>query len=346
MSIRNDLISISGSYKAPNITSQHIRSFGQISTYNLFQTVAQESGLGFATNIEDAQDLHYIYCPNMSLQRLLEEETRRACTDLTILDYWVDWWNNMILVDIKERYNSIDPDESMQIWIAGVQKEVGEGAEIQPIQTVASFNNHPGLKRSELYVTNYRICNEMGRQMKDGTDRIFSIYEDDKGEYLDHLIQDGDTKKDIFTKLEYLGEVYGSHNYLLANKIQDTFKQKMRSNEVIEIDLRTPLLGIMRGNRVNLLWYVNDSKSEMMQGAIREAGCADPLPESNIPLDNETVDEQRDVDGGFVLDKSISGQYLVTKCIMKFKDRHWVYTVTLARPTQAKPKILNEDTTT
>lgn len=343
MSIQKEMISLSGTYKAPNITSHHIRSFGQISTYNFFQTIAQENGLGFATNVEDTQDLHYIYCPNMPIQRLLEDEVSRACTHQNIYDCWIDWWNNLIYADIKERYNAIDPDENIQIWVAGQQKEVNEGAECKPIQTVASFNNHPGMQHSELYVTDYRICNELGKQMKEGTDRIFSIYEDNNEEYKDHLIQDGDTKKDIFTKLEYLGEVYGAHNYLLANKIQATFKQKMRSNEVIEIDLRTPLLGVMRGNRVNLLWFVNDSKAEMMQGAIRDAGCINPIPETNIILDNETVEEQRDEDGGFVLDKSISGQYLVTKCIMKFDEGQWVYTITLARPTQSKPKLINED---
>lgn len=342
MKIKNGEISIVGKYKIPQFVSSNIKSFGEVSTYELFQTVAQETGLGFATNVEDAQDKKYVYCPNKSYVDILAEELKRSCTDLQIYDYWIDWWNNMVLADIFERYNAIDKDEDMQIWISGQQKEVAEGAEALPMKTVATFHNNPAQKTTELFVTDYRICNSPGMQMYEGTDRVYSIYETSKSEYMDHLIQDGDTKKDIFAKYEYLGEVYGEHNYLLSKKIYDTFQQKIQSNEVVEIDLRTPLLGIMRGNRVNFFWYINDSKTENVQKSLQEAGCVEPNPQTNIPSDNEALDETPNSDGEFTIDKSISGQYLVTKCNMKFKEGQWRYTVTLSRPTSAKPQLINE----
>lgn len=341
--IKNNEISITGKYKAPQFISSNIKSFGEVSTYGLFQAVAQETCLGFATNVEDAQDKKYVYCPNKPYSDILMDELRRSCTDLQVYDYWIDWWNNIVLVDIFERYNAIDRDEDMQIWISGQQKEVAEGSEIQPIKTVATFHNNPAQKTTELFVTDYRICNSPGLQMYEGTDRVYSIYETSKTEYMDHLIQDGDAKKDIFAKYEYLGEVYGEHNYLLSKKIYDTFQQKIQSNEVVEIDLRTPLLGIMRGNRVNFLWYINDSKTENLQKSLQNEGCVEPNPQTNIPIDNNTIDESPNTDGEFILDKSISGQYLVTKCNMKFKEGLWTYTVTLARPTNTKPQLINEE---
>ena len=344
MKIDGSIISLTGEYKVPAFTSSNIKSFGEISTYELFEKVAQETCLGFASNMENNPETsRYIYCDNKSFKDLLQDEIPRSCTEMHICDYWVDWWNNLVLADIYERYNATDADEDMMIWIAGQQNEVAEGQEIEPMQSVASLHNNPGQGTSELFVQEYKICNSPGSQMYKGTDRVYSVYENDKFEYMDHLIQDGDTKKDIFLKYEYLGEVYGSHNYLLSTKKYDTFRQKIESNETVEIILKTPLLGIMRGNHVNFLWYINDSQVENVQKDLQEVGCTDSEPQTNIPLSDVPEVEDKNQNGSFTLDKTISGQYLVTKCIMKFKDKNWEYHVTISRPTMDKPQIINEE---
>ena len=342
MKINNDIIHITGEYKAPSFISSHIKSFGEISIYNLFQTIAQETQLGFASNIEDNELKRYIYCDNKSYKDLLKDEITRSCTDTQICDYWVDWWNNLVLVDIYERYNSIDADEDLMVWVSGQQHEVSEGLEIEPMLIPASLHNHPGQQTTELFVSNYKLCNAPGTQLYNGTDRVYSIYENTKSEYMDYLIQDGDTKKDIFVKYEYLGEVYGDQNYLLSTKKYETFKQKILSNETIEVVLESPLLGIMRGNHVNFLWYINDSQVDNVRESLQEEGCVVENIGTNIPLTDAPNIEDKNQNGSFVLDKTISGQYLITKCIMKFRDKQWKYHITLSRPTNTKPQIINE----
>lgn len=345
MNNNKGILHITGEYKIPKFISSNIKSFGQISTYKLFETIAQESDLGFATNVEDNLQKRYIYCSNKTYKELLRSEIAYSCSETQIYDYWIDWWNNLVLADIYERYNAIDKDEDMQIWVAGQNKEIEEGFEILPIQTVASFHNHPGQQLSELHVSDYKICTSPGPQLYKGTDRMFSVYEIQKNEYLDYLIQDGDSKRDIFTKFEYLGEVYGEHNYLLSSKKYDTFKQKIYSNETIEITLKTPLLGIMRGNRVNFLWYNIDGLTEDFHNALKKESAIqeDIQVQTNIPFNEDSNIEDIEHDGKLILDKSISGQYLVTKCVMKFKDNSWQYLVTLSRPSSAKPKLIKDD---
>lgn len=344
MKNNNGTLYINGEYKIPKFISSNIKSFGQISTYKLFETIAQETDLGFATNVEDSSQERYVYCPYKSYKELLRSEVAFASTETQIYDYWVDWWNNLILADMYERYNATDRDEDMQIWIAGQNNEISEGTEITPIQTVATFHNHPGQQTTELHVSNYKICTSPGPQLYKGTDRVFSVYEFPKTEYLDYLIQDGDSKNDIFTKYEYLGEVYDDHNYLLSNKKYDTFRQKIYSNETVEITLKTPLLGIMRGNRVNFLWYNNNGIVDDLHNKLKKEGTIYESPETNIPINEDSNIEDIEHDGKFVIDKSVSGQYLVTKCVMKYKDNAWQYLVTLSRPSSAKPKIIKEDT--
>lgn len=338
-----DYLTIRGEYKIPKFLSSNIKSFGEINTYSLYESIATETQLGFASNIESNDgDKRWIYCDNKSYKELLDKEIQRSGVDNQVLDYWIDWWNNLVLTDIYERYNATDKDEDMQIWISGQNEEISEGNEIKPQQSVATLNNHPSMKFTELFVTQYQISNNPSSQLYMGTDKIYSIYESDKFEYMDHMIIDGDTQKDIFTKYEYLGENYGEYNYLLASKKRDSFLQKIKSNETVEITLKTPLLGIMRGNHINLMIYINDSAAEGLREKLDEQKLLNETS-TNIPLDSADHIEDKSPDGSFKLDKSISGQYLVTGCKMKYNNYEWEYKVILSRPTSMKPKILKED---
>lgn len=338
-----EYLSIRGEYKIPKFLSSNIKSFGEINTYSLYESIATETQLGFASNIEfNDGDKRWVYCDNKSYKELLDKEIQRSGVDTQILDYWIDWWNNLVLTDIYERYNTTDKDEDMQIWISGQNEEISEGNEIKPQQSVATLNNHPAMKFTELFVTQYQISNNQGSQLYLGTDKVYSIYESNKSEYMDHMIIDGDTQKDIFTKYEYLGENYGEYNYLLASKKRESFLQKIKSNETVEITLKTPLLGVMRGNHINLMIYINDSAAEGLQEKLGEQKLLNE-GSTNIPLDSANHIEDKSPDGSFKLDKSISGQYLVTGCKMRYNNYAWEYKVTLSRPTSMKPKILKED---
>ena len=334
-----DLIMLKGEYKSPKFISTNIKSFGEINTYKLFEKIAIDTGLGFATNMaENDEDKRWVYCDNKSYNELLRHEVGRSNKEMQICDYWVDWWNNLVLADIYERYNSIDKDEDMQIWVSGENREMTEGIEIKPQQTIASLTNNPVMSTLETYIKEYNIINSPGIQSYKGTDKVFSIYEEGSGEYMDHLIQDGDAHKDIFEKYEYLGEVYGGYNYLLSGRIRDAFLQKIKSNENIEVTLGSPLLGVMRGNRVNIFIYYNDSSVDYMKEGLDDV--TDTEASSNLPLPKE---ERTNLDGQFILDKTLSGQYLITACNMKFSDMRWKYTLTLSRPTSSKENIIKDN---
>lgn len=336
------IIDIRGTYKSQKFHSTNIKSFGEINTYDLFKNIASELQLGFASNItSNDADKRFVYCANKNYIDLLDGEITRSGSDLQILDYWVDWWNNLVLADIYERYNAIDKDEDMQIWIAGQNKEMAEGNKIEPQQVVATLHNSPALMNNELYIQHKELINSPGIQLFFGSDKVYSVYESDKSEYLDYLIQDGDTQNDIFYNFEYIGETYSQYNYLLASRKRESFLQKINSNENIEITLTTPLLGLMRGNRVNILWYNNDSKLESIQEDMEELGLINNL-ESNIPLQDNKV-ENNAATGHFKLDKAVSGQYLITGCSIEFEDNNWSYVLKLSRPTSAKPKIITEN---
>ena len=340
ISVNGEYIRLTCSYKLPKLTSSKFETYGELNTYDMFKLAAEETGLGFATNIAAGNDTRYVYCDNRSLLSMLNNEIQYSGTENQVLDWWVDFWDNINLADIYERYKSTDADEDIQVWVTGQLNETQKDREIQCIQVPAVLNNHPGNEKSELYVSNYEICNNPGMQMSMGSDKVYSIYEDDKDEYLDHLVQDGDIKQDIYTMYYYLGETYGEYNYLLQKELRTSFLQKINSDS-IKITLNSPLLGLMRGHKVNFISYVNDDRLEGKMKDLETAGVVDRNVESNVPLADFEITADSD-NGTFRIDKTVSGQYLITSMELIF-DNNWKYILTLNRPADIAPDIMKEE---
>lgn len=341
-SIKNNggFVKVSGTYKLSSLTDTRYESFGEINTFNLFSDIAKRTGMGFATNVQsNDSDKRFVYCDYKSYLDILDKEIIHSGYDLQICDYWVDFWNNLVLVDIYERYNSIDQENDMLIWIATQNREIGEGNEVSPVRVPAILNNHPASKTSELFVSKYERINKGGQQINKGTDRVYSSFSINDNTYNDYLVQDGDVKKDIFTRYEYVGECYGLRDFFLTERKRSDFLQKM-STETIKVTLNTPLLGIMRGSKVNFVWYINDSMYDMKQESFKESGIISD-PDMVVPL-NPDVEEENADNGHFVEDKTVSGQYFILGCDMKFNNGEWKYELTLCRPTSHNLKIINE----
>ena len=341
--INGNNISLTGTYKVPELFKSRFQSLGEISTYEIFMQASNDTGIGFATNIEaNDADKRFIYQDNKSWMDTLAREITFANANEQILDWWIDWWDYINLADVMERYKTIDPDEELQIWVASMKADIEEGEDYKPTQVVALLNNHPVNQSSELYVKEFVLVNNTGANLNRGTDRVYGIYEMEKEEYMDHLIQDGDVEEDIFIKTEYLGEVYGSYNYLLSGKQREAFLQKIRTTG-LEVDMTTPLLALMRGHKVNVANYINDSEWSSKMDMLKDKNYIRDV-ESNIPLNEEVADKGNNSDNGtWEMDKSISGQYLITGCRMKYYDSKWHYLISLARPADQTPKIINDE---
>lgn len=341
INVSGKYVRLTCTYKLSKLTSSKYTALGELNTYNLFKDAATDTGLGFATNIAEGSDNRYIYCDNKSWFELLNEEIQYSGTENQVLDWWVDFWDNINLADIYERYNAVDSDDDISIWVTGQIDEVQKDIDISCINIPAVLNDHPGNERSELFVTDYVIYNNPGAQVSKGSDKVYGVYEDDRDEYLDHLVQDGDVKEDIYTKYYYLGETYGEYNYLLQKELRNTFLQKVNS-ESIKITLKSPLLGIMRGHKVNFIHYVNNSLIEDKISVLEEQGAIDRNVESNISLSD--YEFTADYDGGyFKIDRTISGQYLVTSMDLTYENNGWKYILTLNRPADIAPDIIKEE---
>ena len=339
--VNGSLIKLTCTYKLSSLVSSQFKTYGEIDTYSLFKTIATETKLGFASNIDELDDIRYAYCDNKSLLDLMNSEIQYSNAKEHIIDWWIDLWDNINLVDIKERYEAVDSDEDLQIWIADQIAEVTIDNEIEPIQITAVLNNLPMYSNSELYVKDYSINNRPGANIFRGTDKVCGVYNDIEKEYSDTLIQDGDIKNDIFTKYNYIGEIYGDYNYLISKELRESFLQKMIT-ETVNITLQTPLLALMRGHKLNFIRYVNNDKIEEKMQNLEESGLIDRNVDSNIHLSKYDIAEDSG-NGKFVIDRTVSGQYLILGVNIVYSNYKWNYILNLAKPASTKASILKKE---
>lgn len=332
VTIKGDKVSISAKYNVPSLYQDKLQSLGKLTTYNYIDKIASDCELGFASNIEDVEDERYIYLRNTNYLNSIKNEIKKSGTEECILDTWIDFHNYIVLCDIFERYNAID--DEIKIWTAPstVIDTENNGKPIMAKEEDAVLSNSVGALNTQLYISDYTVNNEAGKNIRFGTDKVIQSYYIDKCEPSSLLIQDGDVKRDTFVKTVYMGEIFGEYDYFKNEYCRNAFIQKINTN-TIEVSLKTPLLGLERGGRVNILWY---EINPLINSIKNENDIQTNIPES--PNENKGDDQ-------FTLNKQVSGQYLIigTRIQYKMVNNEWRYTLILSRPANQVNKYLSDN---
>ena len=128
---------------------------------------------------------------------------------------------------------------------------------------------------------------------------------------------------------------------MLAKQLRASYLQKM-STETINVTLQSPLLGLMRGHRVNFVRYIVDDNIENRMKHLEDAGAIDRNVESNIPLSEYDVADDTG-NGKYKVDKTVSGQYLILGVNIMYSNNGWEYVLTLTKPAASKVSIINNE---
>lgn len=334
--VNGNKIRVHGEYNVPGQHDIVLESFGKKTTYEFVEEVAKRLQLGLASNIDGTEDSRYIYCPSKELFTVVDKEVPFGGNETKLLDWWVDFWNYVNLVDIYERYNSNDPIP--KIWtMTSNGVEMNEDNQTDPVEVDAVLTNHPSMMGTPLRIGKYDMVSNTSSNLVYGTDKTIETYSmvDLNSETMD--IMDGDVHNDIFKKYEYRGEVFGEHNYLVQEMMQRSFIQKMES-QMIEVTLKKPQFGLCRGGRVSVNWYENNGfvsdtiskENENMSTNSDEIETTD----ANTPEENEGIT----VDDTWVLNKTVSGKYYIVDSVLEYDHNggwmEWKQRLKLSRPAQ------------
>ena len=294
--IIGNIVSLTGVYYVPKFFDTVMKPYGIISSYELFNNIANDYSLGFCSNVDDSPDERYVYNPNKPVTEFMDNEIEFTGEKEHVFTWWIDFWNNINFVDLFKEYNEICSDDDMQIWLSNTFKAT-DNEENEPYQQIAAFSNHPAFTSSPMYIVDYKPISRSALI----TDCNFETYSMDDLEASSTLIQDGDVHNDIFTKYQYGGEVFGDFNYLSQRACRSMFLNKVNS-QCIEVTLSTPMLGLIKGDHVNVWWY--DIGNQTAKN-IDTSGI-----ESNAPLPDDP-EGSRDGDVPIVINKTVSGQYYI-----------------------------------
>ena len=121
----------------------------------------------------------------------------------------------------------------------------------------------------------------------------------------------------------------------------EAFIQKINT-ETITVTLQSPMLGLMRGHKLNFIKYTNNDMLENKMAALEEQGLLNRNVESNIPL-NEYEVKQDSGNGNYKIDRTVSGQYLIMDVNIIYTNKQWEYILTLAKPASTTVSILNNE---
>lgn len=334
-------------YNVPKFTQSQYKSFGSVNTFELLDKISLETGLGYASNVGTTQDSRYIVCNYESYKDVINREIQKSGSDEThVYDWWVDCWNNIVLCDIYDRVNSMDSEEQMNIWVTGNYQEATENGDSVVSKTPAIFSNHPMMENTDLWVFDFDVDNS---PITPSRGNIFAVsaYEENKHECINHYIADGDIQKNDFIKYEYLGEVYGDYNYLIAEKARNVYMSKVKS-EVIVLHLATPQFGIARGSQCRFVWYDNDSQDAFQQDTLESLKLL-PTQEQAAEYEGwlkDFIPEKEDTNKPMKINMQFSGQYTsigqyITYSIVNQKWDCWLY---LVRPASKRPKMIQNAT--
>lgn len=305
----------SGTYRCNELYDTAFECLGSdVSTYNLFDTISEKTKLGFAGNIESSEDKRFINIAHKSyLDTLNFEIGKSIANENTVLDYWVDYWDYINLCNIFNLYevtgsgdNVNNPAELTKVWVASNVNAVTTTEEVTPMQVECTFTNHPALSSTELIIKNYELITNNTKYKSAGTSRVISIYNNGTKEWVDHTIEIKDDiapsesskikdKENIKTAkkttFEYTGEQYEEYDAYFSGIARDTYMRKI-SKKIHKFTLTKPILGLLRGDTFEVIYFENDSiKTAYEEGSkeLKQHSGNNNLPKSEDLTKNEEV---------------------------------------------------------
>jgi hypothetical protein len=253
------------------------QSYKDMTSFELYQKVAKECGLGFNTNIDNTNDkMTWINTGRRVYEFINDSIESSYKSDETFLTQYIDYYYNLNMIDIEKEYRR-DVSKDINISNTGIEELIKNS---KNPDTVGSdyLTNDFSLKQSNIYFEEYKLINNSTRNsLKRGYLTRLKFYNELSKEFLefdvDALTSESDKKislrgaprDDSFFKknvnYEYDGYIDTDNchvNYSYA-KVQN----KINYNELDKISiiclLPTPNYNLYKFKKIYLI--VSNNKS-------------------------------------------------------------------------------------
>lgn len=343
ISMNGDVVEGKAIYKLMKFTQSNFEALGMKTTYDIFDYVSLQTGLGFASNATATEDSRFMECRYNSYKELITNEIEKSVSDITqVYDWWVDQNNYLTLCNIYDRMNTLDSDEDMMVWVTTNYDDPTKGNIKDVHEIPCVITNLPSMNTSDLGCTGMEIINN---PVQTGTSKVVSAFYENKKDIIDNYIGDGDIKRDEKMRYEYAGEVYGDYDYKFAEQSRKFYLSKAKS-EIVVIKMKQPMMGLMRGSQLKFVWYSNDTDKKYLNDKLKEnADALSILTNEEIFLKYPELQWLEEFDrkevndvNPMLLDMQYSGQYTLLGQYIIWQQG-WYCELHCVRPKSMKPEI-------
>lgn len=295
-------------YSIPGIFDTKLESFGKVNTYQLCNTIASKLRLGLVSNVAGCSDSRWVYCDNTTYMNKLIREMSYSGNTNQVFDMWIDFRNNLSLVDIYERIRA--EDTQLSVWVADSIAPDMEG-ERTPKLVPAMISNAVLYRGTPMFTQEYTNLNNNANNIVLGNDSVLMTHSFDSFVSDDSYLVNGSKSDTDVSKIVYGGEYFGDFNYISQQGLNNRYRSKVRSSR-LQLSLVVPCLGLMRGDKVNVAWYEYNTY------------LSDTLEDSNTSNGTEPV-----------INKNVTGQYYIDGCTIEYNlnssSTGWKQTLILSK---------------
>lgn len=294
---------MSGKYYVEGLYDEITEAFGKISTYNLADKLSNRLGLGFATNIITDTTERFQYIASNSIFDTL----KKSASDTVSYSFWIDFWNNVNIVDTSSIYYS--DSKPHQIWVSPLGN-FADIAQKKMIEEDCIVTNKISAANSQLYIPAYSA----GSSPIVNYSKVITSWNGNSKESEQIQLCGTAGNYNEIVKKDYLGEVPDEFNELQNSQKNKYLRDKIDS-QVLRFKLSGVCFGIFKGSRIQFDWYEQDTN-------LKSTATADTTASLSYDDDSEIGEKEisDNTEVKQVLNKLISGFYMVTNQKITFKN--------------------------
>lgn len=356
-------ITLSGRVKIPKLYSENCQYLEENTSMEHVKLVAQELGLGLASNIEDTTDSQTRIQAYINYLDFIRQIVRSSyVSEESFQIHFVDPYYYLNFIDVNRIFRSKNPSlKELQENMTSLSVSLAEEGEVDEdndsTETKLLLTNNFQFKTTNQYIKKHELVNQSNVVVEThGHYRDIQIFDDNAEEEnldefrIDVLSADESSLKDIEEPLkgnreseeyqslvkhkymgrqdvgeEGLGNVHQNHIFSQLNNIRN-IDETQKLKLVVTLESFNPAL--YRYQKIPVLMYHIDSRtikgSQNLDEAKKDAGFKD----SAIDVEN-TEDENPDQ----TLDQFLSGYYLIESIDIVYKKKlgNFYQEVTLVR---------------
>lgn len=325
-------ITLAGELFIPNIRDERIKSH-KGNTYEVLQGIAQELGLGFASNDESTADEQSWICANDSyfnyIQHICDSSWKN---EESFFHCFIDVYYHLNFINVNNQFtDSTAIDDALVDTL--LSNDIKDGEEVSLAEDKKVFTNIQDKRGTPMFIKRYKLVNEssyiakrFGYKMhceffEHNTLQKWDIYSEPlivQGSAEDKILLKGRAGEDYYktqikrrwSGLQYSLPEHNVHENYLYCRVHNLMNLQELKKMQVHIEVPRANFNIYRGERIPCVFI----------------STGDPQKSNFIKQEAEIEaagdDEFFDVAGGPVLDKFYSGFYMILGMIYTYNTKN------------------------